>query len=288
MHMKLHGWKTVSGLLFTVAIAAVGGGSSGAELGCSTTASAGSSSGSSGSFVVPAGCSADDSLDCSGGGNGISCPSGTTPDDSAGICSDPSDQGDGTDGFCCITIADTGCSQDDTVTGCDYPSYGFSCASGSADPSTDDTTLVCSTATPDPNGNDDYCCVASGSSSGSGSGSSGGDDSSFGTGCVSDDSLDCSAGGTGISCPSGTTPDDSAGACSDPSDQGDGTDGFCCITIADTGCSQDDTVSGCEYPSYGFSCTSGSPDPSTDDSSLNCSTATPDPDGNDDYCCAPM
>ena len=44
--MKLHVWKTVSGLFFTVAVAAVGGGSTGAELGCSTTASGtGSSSG---------------------------------------------------------------------------------------------------------------------------------------------------------------------------------------------------------------------------------------------------
>src|ERR1039458_2274140 len=33
MHMKLHGWKTVSGFLFTLAIAAVGGAGTGSELG---------------------------------------------------------------------------------------------------------------------------------------------------------------------------------------------------------------------------------------------------------------
>jgi hypothetical protein len=134
---------------------------------------------------------------------------------------------------------------------------------------------------PDPDGNDDYCCA----DTGSGGGGGGGDDSSFGTGCAADSSLNCAGGGTGISCPSSTTPDDSAGICSDPSDNGDGTDGFCCITVTDTGCSQDDSVTGCEYPSFGFSCTAGSPDPSADDSSLTCSTPVSDPDGNDDYCC---
>jgi hypothetical protein len=45
------------------------------------------------------------------------------------------------------------------VTGCDYPSYGFSCTSGSDSPDTDDSSLTCSTAVTDANGNDDYCCV---------------------------------------------------------------------------------------------------------------------------------
>jgi hypothetical protein len=285
--MKLHGWKTVSGLLFTFAVAVVGGGTSGAELGCSSSSgddgSSSGGSGSSGGAPIPAGCSADNSLDCSGGGTGVTCPSGTTPDETAGACSDPSDQGNGTDGFCCIDISDTGCTQDDTVTGCVYPSYGFSCVSGSADPSADDSSLNCSSPTSDPNGNDDYCCADTGASS-----SGSGDDSSFGTGCVADDSLGCADSATGISCPGGTTPDDTAGICSDPTTNSDGTDGFCCITIADTGCSQDDSVTGCEYPSFGFSCTGGSPDPSSEDSSLNCSTPTSDPNGNDDYCCAPM
>jgi hypothetical protein len=149
MHMKLHVWKTVGGLLFC--------------LGASVMASAGCSSSSTTTVGVgvPAGCNSDGSLDCSGGGTGISCPSGTTPDETAGICSVPQDNGDGTDGFCCIAITDTGCSQDDTVTGgCDYPSYGFSCTSGSADPSADDSSLTCSTAVTDPTtGNDDYCCT---------------------------------------------------------------------------------------------------------------------------------
>jgi hypothetical protein len=275
MHMKLHVWKTVGGLLFCLGASAL------ASAGCSSSSTSGSVT-----IGIPAGCSADDGLDCSGGGQGVDCPSGTTPDETAGICSVPSPQSDGTDGFCCIDITDTGCSQDDSVTGgCDYPSYGFSCTSGSPDPSTEDASLTCSTAVADPDGNDDYCCADNGSGSSSGGGSSGG---STIPGCASDSGLDCAGGGEGISCPSGTTPDDSAGVCSVPQDNGDGTDGFCCIPITDTGCSQDDSVTGgCDYPSYGFSCTSGSPDPSTDDPSLTCSTAVTDPTtGDDDYCCS--
>jgi hypothetical protein len=263
--MTLHVWKTVGGLLFCVGASAL------ASAGCSS-----SSTTSGPTVVVPVGCASDSSLDCSGGGEGISCPSGTIPDDSAGICSVPTTNSDGTDGFCCITVKDTGCSQDPTVTGgCDYPSFGFSCSGGSPDPSTDDSSLTCSSPATDANGNDDYCCT----------------DTPGGTvdtipGCASDSSLDCSGGGEGISCPSGTVPDDSAGICSVPTTNSDGTDGFCCITITDTGCSQDPTVTGgCEYPSYGFSCTSGSPDPSADDSSLTCSSPATDANGNDDYCC---
>jgi hypothetical protein len=267
--MKLHVWKTVGGLLFGIGASAL------ASAGCSSSSTPGTT------VVVPAGCAADGTLDCSGGGEGISCPSGTTPDDSAGVCSVPTTNTDGTDGFCCITVTDTGCSQDATVTGgCEYPSYGFSCSSGSADPSADDSSLTCSSAVTDATtGNDDYCCT-----DGTGGTNPGG---TIPDGCDADSTLNCSGGGTGISCPSGTTPDDSAGVCSVPQDNGDGTDGFCCIAITDTGCTQDDTVTGsCDYPSYGFSCASGSADPSADDASLTCSTAVTDPTtGNDDYCC---
>jgi hypothetical protein len=234
---------------------------------------------------IPAGCNSDGSLDCSGGGTGITCPGGTTPDETAGVCSDPSPQADGTDGFCCIAITDTGCAQDDTVTGCDDTSYGFSCASGSADPSADDPSLVCSTPVTDPTtGNDDYCCADTGSASSSGGTSSGGSTG----GCDADPSLTCDAGATGVSCDSSTAPDAGTfGICSDPSDQGGGVDGYCCVDQTFTDCTQDDSVTAsCDYPSFGFSCSSGSPDPSTDDPSLSCSTPTTDPTTGDDlYCC---
>jgi hypothetical protein len=296
MHMKLHGWKTVSGFLFTVAIGSIGFGSSGAGLGCSATASGSASSGGDDVITPPAGCQQDSTVDCSGGGDGFSCDTGDNPEaeDSSLSCSTPTSSA-GEDDYCCFTapsgFGDSSCAPDDDLTAvCPDPdSYGYQCDTGD-DPSTLDSSLNCSQSTPDSDGmHDDFCCTLGASSSSSSSGSSsGGDDSSFGTGCVADDSLGCADSATGISCPGGTVPDDSAGICSDPTTNSDGTDGFCCITIADTGCSQDDSVTGCEYPSFGFSCTSGSPDPSTEDSSLNCSQPTSDPDGNDDYCCAPM
>jgi hypothetical protein len=67
----------------------------------------------------------------------------------------------------------------------------------------------------------------------------------------------------------------------------DGSDGYCCIsfTSSATTCAPDETVLGCVYPSYGFSCdaTRGD-DPTMLDSRLNCSTPTTV--GLEDlYCC---
>ena len=282
--MKLYG--AVGGGLFCLMIAVLGGAGVGGSTGCSSSSGddgSSSSGSSSGGIPVPAGCNSDPTLSCVSGSDGITCPSGTTPDSTAGVCSDPSDQGNGTDGFCCIAITDTGCTQDDTVQGCDFPSFGFSCAGGSADPSADDPSLTCSQPTTDPNTGDDlYCCVDNGSTgSGSGSGSGSG-------GCSDDGSLSCDAGASGVSCPTGTTPDTGTfGICSDPSDQGNGIDGFCCVDQTFTDCQEDDTVTAsCDFPSFGFSCSAGSPDPSTDDTSLTCSQPTTDPNtGNDLYCC---
>jgi hypothetical protein len=280
--MKLHG--AVGGVffcLFAVSLAASGCSSS------STPDNGGGNGGGHGGgsgggiSTIPDGCSADDSLDCSGGGTGITCPSGTTPDPSAGVCSDPSDQGDGTDGFCCIAFSDPGCTQDDTVTAsCEYPSYGFTCASGSADPSADDPSLNCSAPSTDADGNDIYCCEDTGSGGTSSGGSTGG-------GCASDSSLACDAGTTGVSCDSSSTPDEATfGICSDPSPQSDGSDGYCCVDETFSDCVEDDTVTAsCDYPSFGFSCSGGSPDPSTDDPSITCSDPTTDANGNDLYCC---
>ena len=279
MHMKLHVWKTVGGLLFCLGASAL------ASAGCSSSSTSGTATVT---ITTPANCNPDTSVDCSGGGDPFSCTSGDNPEaEESGLsCSTPTpDPTSGLDDFCCFSFtvgSATTCTADDELaTACDADSYGYQCASSSDDPTSLDSSLNCSGGVPDPDGTDtDFCCAL-----GSGGSSSGG---STIPGCDSDSSLDCSGGGEGISCPSGTTPDDSAGICSVPQPSSDGTtDGFCCITITDTGCSQDDSVTGgCDYPAYGFSCTSGSPDPSTDDSSLSCSTAVTDPTtGNDDYCC---
>jgi hypothetical protein len=302
MHMKLHGWKTVSGFLFSVAILAVGGGSTGAELGCSSSSGddgsgSGSSGGgsSSGSLPVPSGCAADDSIDCSGGGTGFSCPTGDNPEniDPTYDCSTPQSS-DGEDDFCCFTGFDgssSSCVSDDDLTSvCPDPdSYGFQCDSGD-DPSTLDPSLDdCSTATPDPDGvHDDFCCDLSGG--GSSTSSSGG---SVPTGCTADDSLNCDGGGDGYSCDSGDNPEeeDDTLSCSDSTPDPDGVhDDFCCITGFDgssSTCVADDTLDCTAGDAYGYQCDSGD-DPTSLDSSLTCSDSTPDPDGvHDDFCCNP-
>jgi len=305
MHMKLHGWKTVSGFLFTVAIAAVGGGSSGAELGCSTTAS-GSSTSSSGSSTSssggnlpdPTGCTTDDTLDCSGGGTGFACATGDNPEneDPTYDCSTPQSNA-GEDDFCCFTGftgSSSSCVSDDDLTSvCPDPdSYGFQCDSGD-DPSTLDPSIdQCSTATPDADGvHDDFCCTFAGSGSSSSGGSSSGGPPS---GCTADSTLDCSGGGDGYACATGDNPEaeDDTLSCSTPQSS-DGEDDFCCFSepsgdfSSSTCVADDDITSVCpDADSYGYQCVSGD-DPSTLDSSLtNCSTATPDADGvHDDFCC---
>jgi hypothetical protein len=300
MHMKLQVLKTVGGLLFCFTAAAMGG------AGCSTSSSpSGNPGGGSGGEVVitpPTGCTQDSTVDCSGGGDGFSCASGDNPEaeDSSLSCSTPTTVG-GNDTYCCFEypsgdFSSTTCEPDDDLTSAcpDEDSYGYQCASGD-NPSTLDSSLNCSTNTPDPDGvHDDYCCTYGGSSSSSGGTSSGGT-SSGGTipaGCTADSSVDCSGSGAdGYSCAAGDNPEaeDSSLSCSTPTTDSSGNDTYCCFswTYGDSSCTPDDDLtSACpDADSYGYQCDSGD-DPSTLDSSLNCSTNTPDPDGvHDDYCC---
>jgi hypothetical protein len=107
------------------------------------------------------GCMADATLDCSAdpSSTGMSCVGGATPDTTTQICSYPSDQGGGVDGYCCVAITPTSgttCAPDDTVTGCQYPSIGFSCLTGD-DPTSLDASLNCSV--PTTVGSEDlFCC----------------------------------------------------------------------------------------------------------------------------------
>ena len=131
---------------------------------CNYTGSTSSSGGSSGG-VVPTGCTADSTVDCSGSGaDGYSCGAGDNPENYDNlVSSDPTPNGSDDD-FCCFDggtdFSSTTCEPDDTISGfCDPGSYGFQCASGD-DPSTYDATLNCSTNQPDPDGvHDDYCCT---------------------------------------------------------------------------------------------------------------------------------
>jgi hypothetical protein len=65
---------------------------------------------------------------------------------------------DGSYGYCCTPFSSSPstCAPDETVTGCTYPAYGFSCALGD-DPTMIDASLVCSAPVP-VRSTDLYCC----------------------------------------------------------------------------------------------------------------------------------
>jgi hypothetical protein len=305
MHMKLHGWKTVSGLLFSVSILAVGGGSTGAQLGCSSSSgddgssSGGGSSGGGYDLSAPANCTTDDTIDCSGGGTGFSCDSGDNPEaeDSTYDCSEATPDSDGVhDDFCCFTGfsgTSSSCVSDDDITvSCSPDTYGFQCDSGD-DPSSLDPTLDdCSMAEPDPDGvHDDFCCDLSGSGPSSSSGGSTSSGGSVPANCTADDSIDCSGGGDGYSCDSGDDPEsesDGTLSCSQSTPDADGVhDDFCCISFdgSSSSCVADDDLDCTAGDAYGYQCDMGD-DPTSLDSSLNCSDPTADSDGvHTDYCC---
>lgn len=250
------------------------------------TSSSGTASGSGSSGAnpkptgAPAGCQDDPTLQCSPDALGVSCTSNAVPDSSTLLCSDGTDLGNGSFGYCCVDWTSTsGCTPDGTVQGCAYPSYGVSCPGGSISPDTGDPALTCSTPTPDPNtGADLYCCVdnyTGGSSSG-------------GSGCSLDSSLACDPGTDGVDCVGGANPEAAYPGyiCSAPAPQSDGSDGYCCATgFSGSTCAQDLSVAGCVDPSVGFSC-AGTDTPDQADPALNCSAGVADPNTGDTlYCC---
>jgi hypothetical protein len=106
----------------------------------------------------PSGCSADNSVSCSEG-TGWSCAAGDNPEnETSGLsCSDPTSDGSNDD-FCCFewTYGST-CTPDDALTtACQSGSYGYRCQAGD-DPSSLDSSLNCSSPTPD-GADDDFCC----------------------------------------------------------------------------------------------------------------------------------
>jgi hypothetical protein len=152
--MKLHG--AVGGVLFCILAGALG------AAGCSSS-STGTGSGGSGE-PTPTGCNQDNSLSCTGNAYGYACAAGDNPQNYDNlICSDPTPNGSDDD-FCCFVdpggsgLGSTTCNPDDNLTSvCTPGTYGFVCAAGD-DPTTYDSTLTCSTPTPD-GANDDFCCT---------------------------------------------------------------------------------------------------------------------------------
>ena len=149
-----------------------------------------------------------------------------------------------------VNAGTTGCTADSTVP-CYSGGTGYQCG-GSSSPSI--SGQVCY-----PNGTGQYCCYAS-------------------TSCSADTSVSCTGSAIGYSCTQGgTAPDvtDSSLICSIPT-IANGMDEYCCAySTASTGstCSLDQSVTGCQADSYGFSCT-GSDTPDSDYSGITCSAGT--------------
>jgi hypothetical protein len=233
------------------------------------------------------------SATCQSGSTGYACDSGTTPDDddptfvcSAGVAAD------GSDNFCCFdsgfTTTGGSCAPDDGVTdSCAEGTYGFTCAPGDTDPSTQDPNLTACSAPAGTATADLYCCTYSATTPGGGG-------NPIPANCSADATVTTACGGTanGYSCDIGTTPedDDPTRVCSQPTADGS-SDDFCCYDsgFSTTGgsCTPDDSVSdACAEGTYGFSCAAGDTDPTTQDSALT-SCSVPDTSTNADlYCCS--
>ena len=145
----------------------------------STTPSAGGGvdggdAGSDRNCVLPTtgeGCMMDDTLACSGGAVSFACPSGDNPAlaDTLLTCSIPAACADPCgceDPYCCFPtpagFSSATCVPDYALTSVcprGRSSYGYQCVRGD-DPSTIDSSLTCSSRTPDPDGvHDDFCCT---------------------------------------------------------------------------------------------------------------------------------
>jgi hypothetical protein len=127
-------------------------------------------------------------------------------------------------------------------------------------------------------------CTVNSTTNNSGTSGDAGSDSPASS-CSQNSAVTCQQG-TGWTCTSSDTPDESNPlVCSTGTVDGSSTD-YCCVP--DTGvtstCSVDSTVTGCQEGT-GFSCT-GSDTPDQSDTSLVCSTGTADT-GKTDYCCIP-
>ncbi|HEX8790567.1 MAG TPA: hypothetical protein VF765_06415 [Polyangiaceae bacterium] len=128
----------------------------GVIVGCTASASVGPANRTP--DEAPAGCGKDSSISCSEG-TGWSCGAGDNPENQQSnlSCSIPTPDGPNDD-FCCFewTYGST-CTPDDALTSvCQPGSYGYRCQAGD-NPASLDSSLNCSSPTPD-GSDDDFCC----------------------------------------------------------------------------------------------------------------------------------
>lgn len=204
-------------------------------------------------------CSQDTSYTCRDGNPAYYCTGSATPQMSGYGC-----ESTGYGDYCCYLLTEDTCVASSTV-GCVAAAQGYTCT-GTAQPEYYTSGDVCST-----DGAGNYCCWSSQ--------------------CHYDNSVTARCGSaTGYSCTGGQTPysADPNLVCSEGATGRGGETEYCCYTQtsaapATSTCTQDATVTGCQLPSYGFSCT-GSDTPDEDYSNLTCSTPTSG-SGATLYCC---
>jgi hypothetical protein len=140
--------------------------STGDDLYCCTDTYTGGGSSSGG--TIPAGCTSDSTVSCTGNAFGYSCAAGDNPEaeDPNLSCSIPETDpaGTGNDIFCCFdwSFGTSSCTPDDSLTAAcpDFDSYGYSCDAPGDDPTSLDPSLTCSAGVADPDGvHTDFCCT---------------------------------------------------------------------------------------------------------------------------------
>jgi hypothetical protein len=236
--------------------------------------------GSAGPGTGTATCSPDSSVvGCVGTASGYSCSGTEGPDetDTSLNCSQGTASNTGLTLYCCVeaTTVTAGCTADSSIVGCTGASIGFSCT-GAASPDQDDSSLVCSAATPGGSATL-YCCASYTPSVGT---------------CAQDAMVQgCPSPSIGFSCSGSDSPAmvNPSLNCGAGAPGGAGT-AYCCATASSTTptttamCAVDAAVS-CTAPAIGYSCTGGIA-PTQNDTTLSCGQGTIEADGTTlGYCC---
>ena len=218
-----------------------------------------------------------------GSSTGYSCTGTDSPDQESSSplnCSGGTPSNDGLTLFCCIddSVVTSGCSVDSTIVGCTGASIGFSCT-GTADPTTSDTSLVCSAGTP--SGSDTLFCCASYAPP-------------TGNTCMQDSTvMGCTGSSIGFTCAGSDNPAQASPSltCGAGVAGGAGMQ-YCCEPTATPTptptptamCAVDAAVT-CAAPTVGYSCTGGI-SPMQGNATLTCGQGTAEPDGTTlAYCC---
>jgi hypothetical protein len=222
-------------------------------------------------------CSIDGAVaGCAANASGYSCSGGQTPEQTNAslLCSTGTTGTGGATLYCCVTGAFTSntCGADASVRGCIDSSIGFSCTSDNR-PEQTDSSLVCSTGTPDPSGATLYCCNTTGSAP------------TTTAACAADPNVVCmTAGSTGYSCPTGLPPLAPLTCGAGVTESGGNAMGFCCTTTTTTvpTCAQDANVACTTAGTVGYTCSGGA----TPLAPLTCGAGVPESGGATGYCCS--